>query len=95
MILTGEDRNTWRETYPSAQSTTNLASGLYLKIQFVPRCKQCLGYKNKPVKSVNPVQGNNRCMFCDQYRTAINALHGQNVVVNHWALRVKGVGVSL
>ena len=39
MILTGENRNTRRETYPSAQSTTNLTSGLYLKVQFVPRCK--------------------------------------------------------
>jgi len=63
MVLTGENRNTGRETYPSAQSTTNITCGLYLKIQFVPRCKYSLAYKNKPVKSVNPVQGNNRCMF--------------------------------
>jgi len=63
MILTGENRNTGRETYPSAQSTTYLTSGLYLKIHFVLRCKHSLGYKNKPVKSVNPVQGNYRCMF--------------------------------
>jgi hypothetical protein len=67
MILTGESRNTGRETYPSAQSTTYLTSGLYLKIQFVPRCKHNLGYKNKinnkPVKSVNPVQVNKRCVF--------------------------------
>jgi hypothetical protein len=39
---------------------------LYLKILSVPRSKQSLGYKNQ---SVNAVQGNNRCLFCDPHKT--------------------------
>jgi len=40
---------------------------LYLKTQFVPRCKHFhLGYKNQ---SVDAISGTSRCLFSDKYKT--------------------------
>jgi hypothetical protein len=60
MTLTGESRNSGRETYPNARSTTTLTSGLYLKINFAPRCKHSVSViKIHQLNLLNPLQGNN------------------------------------